>query len=173
MSLILRGEKGQKLTIPELDGNFQYLESLIGTGGGSTASFLFEGTSVFEIFDEEKLFNESTNYGLPITLTQSFNLKGMFLTQSFQFVTAIDGGLTASLRFDTTMFNGFVEYELKDIELTTFIPANYQKLEIFALESFDPISEGDLTILRIKQSLDSPFDSDLKIDYDFSLLNEI
>ena len=30
MSLILRGEKGQKLTLTELDNNFQYLESLIG-----------------------------------------------------------------------------------------------------------------------------------------------
>jgi hypothetical protein len=29
MSLILRGEKGQKLTLTELDNNFQYLESLI------------------------------------------------------------------------------------------------------------------------------------------------
>jgi hypothetical protein len=33
MSLILRGDKGQKLNISELDNNFQYLESLIGTGG--------------------------------------------------------------------------------------------------------------------------------------------
>jgi hypothetical protein len=31
MSLILRGEKGQKITLTELDNNFQYLESLIGS----------------------------------------------------------------------------------------------------------------------------------------------
>ena len=38
MSLVLRGDKEQKLNISELDGNFQYLESLIGTGGGGSTA---------------------------------------------------------------------------------------------------------------------------------------
>ena len=33
MSLILRGQKGSKLTTDELDGNFQYLEGLSGNSG--------------------------------------------------------------------------------------------------------------------------------------------
>jgi hypothetical protein len=173
MSLILRGDKGQKLTISELDNNFQYLESLIGTGGGgSTASFLFEGSLVLEVLDEDKLFTEETNYELPLTLTQSYNLKGMFLTQSFQIVTDFEPGLTASLRFDTTMFNGFVEYELEDFQVSTFIPGIYQKLEIFALEPFGTFLEGDLLTLRTKQSIDPPFDQGMKVDYTFSLFND-
>jgi hypothetical protein len=173
MSLILRGEKGQKLTIQELDQNFQYLESLAGTGGGggSTASFLFEGTLVLESFDEEKLFDEMTNYELPLTVTQSFNVKGMFLTQSFEFIQNIgEGGLTASFRIDTTMFNGFVEFTLNDIEISTFVPGTYQKLEVFTLEPFGEVLEGDLLSLRIKTLLDSPFDAERKSDYIFSLL---
>jgi hypothetical protein len=171
MSLILRGEKGQKLNISELDNNFQYLESLIGTGGGgSTASFLYEGSLVLEVFDEEKLFDEMTNYELPLTMTQSNNVKGMFLTQSLQIVANIEMGLTSSLRFDTTMINGFVEFTINDVEISTFIPATYQKLEVFALEPFEEFLEGDLLSLRIKTLLDSPFDAETKSDYIFNLL---
>jgi len=174
MSLILRGDKGQKLNISELDNNFQYLESLIGTGGGgSTASFLYEGSLVLETWDEDKLFNNSTNYELPLTLTQSYNLKGMFLTQSFEFIQNIgEEGLTASFRSDTTMFNGFVEFTINDFEISAFIPATYQKLEVFALDSFEGISEGDLVSLRIKQSRDSLFENDIKVDYLFSPVSE-
>lgn len=143
MSLILRGDKGQKLTIQELDQNFQYLESLIGTGGGgSTASFLYEGSLVLETLDEDKLFNNSTNYELPLTLTQSYNLKGMFLTQSFEFIQNIgEGGLTASFRIDTTMFNGFAELEL-EFGISLYAPITYQKLDYYVLETIEIFKEG-------------------------------
>ena len=169
MSLVLRGDKEQKLNISELDGNFQYLESLIGTGGGgSTASFLYEGSLVLEVLDEDKLFNESTNYELPLTLTQSYNLKGMFLTQSFELIQNIgEGGLTASFRIDTSMFNGFAELEL-EFGTSLYAPITYQKLDYYALETKDLLEEG-LVVKRIKQSLDSIFESDIKVDYLFSL----
>jgi hypothetical protein len=169
MSLILRGDKGQKLTISELDNNFQYLESLIGTGGGgSTASFLYEGSLVLETLDEDKLFNNSTNYELPLTLTQSYNLKGMFLTQSFEFIQNIgEGGLTASFRIDTTMFNGFAELEL-EFGISLYAPITYQKLDYYVLETIELFEEG-LVVKLIKSSIDSLFENDIKVDYLFSL----
>jgi hypothetical protein len=169
MSLILRGDKGQKLNISELDNNFQYLESLIGTGGGgSTASFLYEGSLVLETLDEDKLFNNSTNYELPLTLTQSYNLKGMFLTQSFEFIQNIGESLTASFRIDTTMFNGFAELEL-EFGISLYAPVTYQKLDFYVLETIEIFEEG-LVVKRIKQSIDSLFENDIKVDYLFSLL---
>jgi hypothetical protein len=169
MSLILRGDKGQKLNISELDNNFQYLESLIGTGGGggSTASFLYEGSLVLEALDEEKLFDEMTNYELPLTMTQSYNLKGMFLTQSFEFIQNIGEGLTASFRIDTTMFNGFAELEL-EFGISLYAPVTYQKLDYYVLETIEIFEEG-LVVKRIKQSIDSLFENDIKVDYLFSL----
>jgi hypothetical protein len=169
MSLILRGDKGQKLNISELDNNFQYLESLIGTGGGggSTASFLYEGSLVLEALDEEKLFDEMTNYELPLTMTQSYNLKGMFLTQSFEFIQNIGEGLTASFRIDTTMFNGFAELEL-EFGISLYAPVTYQKLDYYVLETIEIFEEG-LVVKRIKSSIDSLFENDIKVDYLFSL----
>lgn len=38
MSLILRGEKGTRLSITELDSNLTYLEQLAQQGGGSQSS---------------------------------------------------------------------------------------------------------------------------------------
>jgi hypothetical protein len=174
MSLILRGDKGQKLNISELDNNFQYLESLIGTGGGgSTASFLYEGSLVLETWDEDKLFNNSTNYELPLTLTQSYNLKGMFLTQSFEFIQNIGEGLTASFRIDTTMFNGFAELELEanGLALKFLTPITYQKLDYYVLETIELLEEG-LVAKRIKQSIDSLLENDIKVDYQFSPVSE-
>ena len=67
MSLILRGDKEQKLNISELDGNFQYLESLIGTGGGGFrfiyAAFLQEAAAILENNRLLELSKEMTAIG--------------------------------------------------------------------------------------------------------------
>lgn len=40
--LILRGEKGEKLTIDDLDSNFQYLEELAMSGGSGITEEVIE-----------------------------------------------------------------------------------------------------------------------------------
>jgi hypothetical protein len=142
MSLILRGEKGQKLTLTELDNNFQYLESLIGTGGGgTTASFLYEGPVVFELLDEDKLFNEMTDYELPLTSTQSLNFKGIFLTQSIDLVQEIEGA-TVSFRIDNYLYNGYLEFNLNQVQIDVYLPIEYSKIDYHLLEPFDSIQPG-------------------------------
>ena len=58
MALILRKDKGQKLTIDDLDGNFQYLESISGGTSSTIDISLTKGTLGGYITDGEKTITE-------------------------------------------------------------------------------------------------------------------
>lgn len=57
MSLILRGNKGSKLTASELDGNFEYLES---TSGGGSSGPTFEDLILGMVNPTYSISNDST-----------------------------------------------------------------------------------------------------------------
>lgn len=61
MSLILRGNKGSKLTTSELDGNFEYLESISGaTGSGGSSGPTFEDAILGMVNPTYSISNDST-----------------------------------------------------------------------------------------------------------------
>lgn len=60
MALILRKDKGQKLTIDDLDGNFEYLESISGGTSSTIDISLTKDVLGGYITDGEKTFSFTT-----------------------------------------------------------------------------------------------------------------
>jgi hypothetical protein len=70
--LILRGEKGEKLTIDDLDSNFQYLEELAMSGGSGITEEVIE----FEFLDINLFESELTDFTQPLTKSMTFSFLG-------------------------------------------------------------------------------------------------
>jgi hypothetical protein len=75
-SLTLRGEKGQKLTAQELDNNFLYLESLIGSGGATGGGSISEEVIEFEFLDVKLFESELADFTQPLTKSMTFSFSG-------------------------------------------------------------------------------------------------
>lgn len=70
--LILRGEKGEKLTIDDLDSNFQYLEELAMSGGSGITEEVIE----FEFLDINLIESELADFTQPLTKSMTFSFSG-------------------------------------------------------------------------------------------------
>jgi hypothetical protein len=105
MGLILRKEIGRKLTIDELDSNFQYV--LENASSNDNNEGIITQNIDFEIYDILLIENENSDFTQP--LTKIVNLPFTGISQSNIIERDIDADMALSFKVDKTTYLGLVD----------------------------------------------------------------